>query len=395
MYNAKETINYLKKSPVFASSLGSKELFHSNIWAYLINQNPRFLNVFFDGKLDSNDFDELEKRKTEIANREKLNMDLLVVTKNKVFVIENKIKSLPKLKQLEKYQDVIAKKFNKIKTENSFFLLTGIGEKAPSFLTDSGWNFLNYNKIADGIRKKLQDCKEENYYSFANEYCDVIENLSSLLNIGIEEIKGKYYFLKYTNQINKELLEGIDQLGVGDVFQKMNADRFVQHVQKNICDKFAVTPICQSGYSHHNSLAEFFFEKKKGPVKDKDIDQYVRIGVQIQEAQFRWFIATRTKTRIDSKKVYEKGLSDDLKWFFKREGNEPILCPSGDKRSTSMRRSKEYCLFHTSTDTFVYQYIDIDEDECGFDVLTNKVRAFMTAAEGKNEAIGAFLLERQ
>ena len=273
MSNSKELIDYLKNSPVFASSLGSKELFHSNIWAYLIEQNSRFLEVFFPNEFDSVTQEIIKDEETgEKARREKYNMDLLIVTDNKVFVIENKIKSLPRKNQLEKYRDTIADHFQ---TEKQCFLLTGIKKDAPSIIDGLEWNYLGYDKIAAGIREKLKGCEDKNYYAFAKEYCDMIVKLSALLNSGIEEIRSKFYFPKFQDKYgNNALLKGIEQLRIGDIFQKLNAERFVQHVQENIGGRFSEKPKCNSGYTHQHSLAEFYFEREKEPEKEKDITSF-------------------------------------------------------------------------------------------------------------------------
>ena len=42
-------IDKLKNNPLHYMSLGSKELFHSNFWAWLIDYNKRFVECFFPG----------------------------------------------------------------------------------------------------------------------------------------------------------------------------------------------------------------------------------------------------------------------------------------------------------------------------------------------------------
>jgi hypothetical protein len=46
-----DAITKLKSSPVYAMSLGSKELFHSNFWAWLMEQDSckeEFIKFFFE-----------------------------------------------------------------------------------------------------------------------------------------------------------------------------------------------------------------------------------------------------------------------------------------------------------------------------------------------------------
>ena len=42
-----EKIEELHQSPIYAMSLCSKELFHSNFWAWLMEQDERFIELFF------------------------------------------------------------------------------------------------------------------------------------------------------------------------------------------------------------------------------------------------------------------------------------------------------------------------------------------------------------
>ena len=40
----------LEKSLLFRMSLGSKELYHSNVWAWLMENDSNFIGVFFNNK---------------------------------------------------------------------------------------------------------------------------------------------------------------------------------------------------------------------------------------------------------------------------------------------------------------------------------------------------------
>lgn len=43
----KTNADILKESLLFQMSLGSKELYHSNVWAWLIDNDHNFIKVFF------------------------------------------------------------------------------------------------------------------------------------------------------------------------------------------------------------------------------------------------------------------------------------------------------------------------------------------------------------
>ena len=94
-----EAIEKLKLSLIYQMSLGGRELYHSNVWCWLMKQDSAFIRVFFPS------FDP-EKDKVESIQREWLNMDLVIKLANqKIYIIENKLKSLPYPEQLQKYTE--------------------------------------------------------------------------------------------------------------------------------------------------------------------------------------------------------------------------------------------------------------------------------------------------
>ncbi len=94
-----EAIEKLKHSLIYQMSLGGRELYHSNVWCWLMKQDSAFIRVFFPV------FDP-EKDKVESIQREWLNMDLVIQLANqKIYIIENKLKSLPYSEQLQKYTE--------------------------------------------------------------------------------------------------------------------------------------------------------------------------------------------------------------------------------------------------------------------------------------------------
>src|ERR1700676_1892052 len=95
-------VDILRSSPLFQLSLGSKELFHSNFLAWLFETYPqesgRALSRFL--KKDEGSAVMLP------VLREQKNRDLTINFKNgQQLVIENKVKSLPYIEQLELYSE--------------------------------------------------------------------------------------------------------------------------------------------------------------------------------------------------------------------------------------------------------------------------------------------------
>ncbi len=92
-------------SPMFNLSLSSKELFHSNFFAWLGN-NPD-TNGFFTNVINALVYGlNLQPGGNWTVEREDQHFDLCIKDKNKnqyLLIIENKVKSIPIKKQLDDY----------------------------------------------------------------------------------------------------------------------------------------------------------------------------------------------------------------------------------------------------------------------------------------------------
>jgi hypothetical protein len=98
----KETIEKLKKSPLFNLSLSSKELFHSNFLYWIGHNYPSEFGGLFSKYLNEQPEDSCIK---EIF-RERENIDLSFSYSNgQEVLIENKVKSVPYIGQLVKYSE--------------------------------------------------------------------------------------------------------------------------------------------------------------------------------------------------------------------------------------------------------------------------------------------------
>ena len=121
-----EILRCLKKSPTFNMSRGGRELFHTNFLAFILDQKYEGVDcqsyeaevkhlilssLFWDDTLNEN----VQKiPKNVITFRERSNLDLIVIPAldelddvKKVVVIEAKLKSIPTVEQLGKYNDTL------------------------------------------------------------------------------------------------------------------------------------------------------------------------------------------------------------------------------------------------------------------------------------------------
>jgi len=323
-----ESINYLKSSPVFAMSLGSKELFHSNFWAWIIEQEygKEFIHVFFPNFV-LEQFDKCE--------REDKNRDLVIYDKNgKQYIIENKIKSYPNKKQLEDYEKETGESF-------AFGVITGLIE--PPFIPGEKWRFVSYSNIANKIQAIISRAESQYDKDLLTDYLNVLNNINNLMQLALNETDGRLSY--WTENIDK-----FYKIRMMDVFRKLKADTFATKC-KDIETKFDELAKRHIGWefyisrSFHNGKATLSFELLKY------IDEKYKgeIGVQIEDNQFRLFLglAEGSSKKVDD--IFNVGI--DVGWFdssFNKKSNRKVF-----GYISSM--SKNPCSY---SGRWVYQYFD-------------------------------------
>lgn len=343
----------LKDSFIYNASLGSKELFHSNIWAWILTNEKfgyRFFNSLFERKITEKDIIRVK--------REEKNRDLTIyINEKEVYVIENKLKSIPYKEQLIKYQGEI--NINEA-------ILTGIGIE-PLWLNDEEldkWKFKNYCEIANGIEgfaKYIDDDKQK----YLIDYAQSIKELSFVLSDYYDSLN---YHLPLTCINDK--YKSLEELRIWDLAQKYVANMFANELVKNedyIKIKNEVNSL-KTEVGFHNGKYTFDCRIEKG-VKEN----YRCIGVQIEGEQYR-----RTLQLNNFKEkgkgndiVFKKG--KDFKWFASKIKNKTINFNNID-RKTSI--TKDFCSYSTNVGDskgyyycFVYQYWNLDKDNSSFDNL--------------------------
>ncbi len=194
-------INELDKSPIFIMSLDSKELFHSNFWAYLMRHKDYKLFVYSLFRKEQLESSEPIEIKREFKNR-----DIVILYNDKEFVIENKIKSYPDQEQLRRYGE---------DTNMVRGIVTGI--KKPPFELPEKWDFVSYSEIASILRYVIT---EDKYLkSIVLDYCNVLDSINTLMDLSLEETEGRLSY--WTPSIG--LLGNVRLM---DVFRKLKADDF-------------------------------------------------------------------------------------------------------------------------------------------------------------------------
>lgn len=335
-----EQIDVLKQSPIFAMSLGSKELFHSNFWKYLLDTKEcsALIKLFFKN---------IDLSKEYKVEREKEHMDLVITNNDRKYVIENKIKSYPSKEQLENYS----------KKDISYGVITGI--KEPPFTIPEPWHFVSYSEIANTLRAVTFSNQFLN--EIVKDYCKVLDAINYLMD---ESLKESNNVLSFWSESTKRLKE----INLMDVFRKLKADDFVHYFndkhQKELVKmgeelgngwRFSV----DRSFNRSNATITFKFVKYK-PSNPKE--EYVsEIGIQIEGEQFRLFFGVNGDNKNN---LFNKGVNAG--WFngdYNKKNNNDI------RNKTSVMED----LFCSYGKQWVYQYFNLSGKDKDYNLLSKMI----------------------
>lgn len=346
-------IKELKQNPLFAMSLGNKELFHSNFWAWIMElesetdkyrEKNSFIYFFFDIQVDQFD-------SRPIIEREKENRDITVTLDQKSYVIENKIKSIPTEKQLNDYTKKLGKKF-------AGGVLTGV--KQTLNIEDNElktkWTFKSYKEIADflyGYKIKLDG-------KYDNEYINqTIQKYSELLFITNELFD--YVENNFNNQMpnsKQEFYDIIEEVKMADICKKIICSKLEEHLKNSLELKFSDENWevkIKSGFSNKNAIIDIFITKKDTG------NEEVFIGIQIEGSQYRRVVNV---SHITPRKIFDH--FNELRWFDGNYNGAKEITFADRREKTGMKN--EFCKYAPS---FTYQYFNLTK--FNFDVLTSLI----------------------
>lgn len=341
-----QSIESLKQSPLFAMSLSGTELAHSNFWAWLIKQKDEqnkhpYIEVFMP-KFYENEFIFLD------VQREKGNMDLTIkykdsANKELIYVVENKIKSIPGADQLRKYQANLDK--------NHKFgggVLTGLSETLSLECLD-GWLFLSYEEIGKRILEIHQKNNNQSYADIIKQYANDILQLSFLIQNEIRRTKNTYVYTATE----------LEEIRFADIFIKLKGSEFVKKINEELVRSKHFTD-----FGHwRKPTAEFSFNNKKPTITivykelvsgTDSSEEYGRLGVQIEGDAFRIY-GGGSKFGIN--------LEEDVLEAMKKVG---YLVNDFDKTVPYTRMKKDHCGYRNNDYCYLYQYWNITKRNYAF-----------------------------
>ena len=370
-------IEELKENPIYAMSLGGKELFHSNMLAWLLmRQNNNPIKKIFG----------IEEQEVVLnVFRERQNLDLIVVYANKeelekegvheeqyletfddpdsylpndesrkhhscfdklkFIIIENKFKSIPEQKQLAEYSAKLTGKKIKVykrivdirKTRcyifapkyvlNNALGLSANNLEVPYTIKEVEWEKVTYEQYCKNLAEIVDDSKEGNVIGY---YKDMLSNLLEILSKWLDDDIDRGL-----STPDKENIKLLKQIRFYDIYTKL----WYGITQKRIEEKFADLKKQPDrrffGMTRSLGLCEWQYEYNK-----------LLVGVQIQNTSFRVFVEPYYEKKPKDKFTFKPGVDneDDFKELILEWGNSIINKAFEDVDSKNSKEPEYKCL---------------------------------------------------
>ena len=307
-YNELLTLrNKIENTLNYQLSLSNLELYHSNLFAVVLEKSQFINHKFFSNVIDIN------KKYTNLkVYREKNSIDLTIEVIDEdghthVIFIENKVKSLPDENQLIRYSE---------KNSNAKGILLSLVE--PGFDLPESWFRRSYGELIEYYSDLLEKV-DETFRLFLIDYIDYMKNVGKF----IEKISyGESYFLEESN--NKVL----ESMRLRSVIEKIH----YANLEKKIADLGYKT------YSRRIRGDNFFGINLpiEGTTSSFDI--------QIQGNQYRHKVnfSLEDKAKLgDLERICGSIKEKTCLYHFNLEDN-PILEKSASKKKWKMYDKKDY-----------------------------------------------------
>ena len=365
-------------------SLGSKELFHSNVWAWLIEQDPAFIKVFFP------EFDDKCYQYLGVS-RECWHRDVIIWLEkcdNKeryYYVIENKIKSLQDEEQLRRYTE----------DKDGNTLLKGVFTGITNALEDKlslpkketgeevPWKFVDYGTIAKRIREqaRISACFTDRHRSQIDEYCQIIESINGMIQYVLDKSQDRFDYFSSTdkNGENHEA-EYLEELRIKDVYTKLKGADILRALEASLKDSVSAAPqgyrleINQSFHNGKVTLDIRYTNREEGH-EEKD---YLTIGIQLEGYQFRLMVERNgTHKKEELFNEFCNGWFDAN--FDEKAKQRALFKNDSSENETSMKQKYDSYGGNGHGSVFVYQYFNIKE-KCEYNVVFDEIKKYLQKA---------------
>ena len=310
-YNELLTLrNKIENTLNYQLSLSNLELYHSNLFAVVLEKSGFINHKFFSDVIDIN------KKYTDLkVYREKKSIDLTIEVTDEdsqtyVIFIENKVKSLPDESQLIGYSE---------KDPNAKGILLSLVK--PGFKLSDSWFRRSYVELIEYYDDLLNKV-DETFRLFLLDYIEYMKNVEKF----IEKISyGESYFLE---ESNNKVLEVLDGMRLRSVIEKIH----YANLQNMISDLGYKTYSGRIRGAHHFGI-ELTMEGTEST-----------FDIQIQGNQYRHKVnfSLEDKEKLgDLERICDIIKEKTCLYHFNLEDN-PILKKSASKKKWKMYDKKDY-----------------------------------------------------
>ncbi len=353
-------IKKLKTSLIYKMSLGSKELYHSNVWAWLIEKDSAFIQAFFPPSSIP------QEAKFDRVTREEENRDLSIWyifpdNSQKCLVIENKLKSIPYVEQLDKYTGDLGDCF----LEGA---LTGL--RCPNIvdttrikrIKEKVWRFVSYSEISDRIRRIAIESTTQSIVENRDVILEYADNNDCVERIVKSAITPQRLEQTWNGDLN--------ELGLSDLVNKIIGSEFVHYVNERLHQDGISIPFFFIAEGFHNKKITLDFRLSNWEDYLDSKYTYLKIGIQIEAYQYRRMV-DRISGYCDAEVIFQEFAS---KGFFdsRYDRKEKLIKFPNDiviERPTNMNKP-----YDKYGDTCVYQYSRLEGDDLNFESIYQRIK---------------------
>ncbi len=353
--NSIDCISFLKSSPMFQMSLGSKELFHSNFLKWLFETYPTSIQILNLQKIDNEEFEVLAERK---------HMDLVICSKkdkNKVFaVIENKFKDVPNKAQLKRY-------FSSEPKAENYILLSLV----PPAFEANDWSHVSYKNLGDELQKWATDLgtfKSERDKEFISEYIKMVHCVDQIATeqVNSSDDTNPYWF-------GEQDFSKLDEIRFSDTIKKHLGQIMAATIETRLRKEYPdlkINPISPPKNANmaiwvHNSLAN------KTPCVTVHVGRLdepkVNLFIQIQGHQYRhmvvWYGFKIKENKGDDLAKYRVEAietTDDGRWLFSKVVSSDSPVRKNHEFNNTTYQTSARMHFNSYSPGNIYQYINIE-----------------------------------
>lgn len=387
----KQYTSELKQSFLFQASLGSKELFHSNLIAWILEQKnpngePRALFKFFERFTDFNL--RLDSVESYAVNRERGNIDLTLKWKQgekwHVLYIENKIKSLPSLAQLKIYRKKIKKKKSQEgeSTINQFILTPlPIDDELNREFNEIGWKNITYADV--GIVQFLAqldkgDFENKDLPLVVETYKSFLENLLAIMfefklgNNQLKELSEDRY-----DYYRSERMKVLKDLRIHDLILKLVHQNIALIIKKelrkngrtlvrNFGEFKNAGDVCISqGFTRSTGITDAKFCIQPG----------FYLGLQLQGNTMKYVAEVFDQSLVERNVQFSRNMIESEIWFHETVNDQKLLL-SGRGRDKNLIINER-----TRLNSYGNSFLYLNKDMRKIENLTNGLIASIMVEE--------------